>query len=180
MRILVRFRLPIAIAFFLTIGNVVLGQEMDRKRAAFYVEKDGEGLAYTFNGDFMLNNPVCGTWSLRIGIGSLGYSLKDASDQQIDLQLITIPMGANYLIGKNNNFFEAGIGMTPILSDFEGMVENDFFEVSGFNMAFFGNFGYRYQSLGLGGIARLNWTPVFNKGGLALGRFGISAGISIN
>ena len=168
------------ILLFCIMGNILSGQDADKKRMAFYIEKGGEGLAYTLNGDFMLNNPVCGTWSVRIGIGSLGYNLKNAAEEKIDLQLVTIPISANYLIGKNNSFFESGIGVTPIFSDFEGIVENDFFEMAGFNMAFFGNFGYRYQSLGLGGIFRLNWTPVFNKGGLALGRFGISAGISIN
>jgi hypothetical protein len=165
---------------FLLIGKILIGQDADRQRVAFYVAKGGEGLGYTINGDFMLKNPICGTWSFRIGAGSLGYVIKDASDQNIDLQLITIPVAANYLVGKNNSFFEAGVGITPIITDFEGMVTNDFFEMAGFNMAFFGNFGYRYQSLGLGGIARLNWTPVFNKEGLSLGRFGISAGISIN
>jgi hypothetical protein len=155
-------------------------QDVDRKRTAIYISKGGMGLGYSVHLDHMLKNPVCGTWSVRIGLGSIGYGIQNEGTENIELQLLTVPVAANYLIGKNNHFFEAGIGGMPIFSDFEGIIQNDFFRSAGFNLAFFGNFGYRYQALSFGGVFRLNWTPVINKGGLSLGRFGISAGLSIN
>lgn len=126
-----------------------------------FFELGGPGLA-SVNYDMRFNKTQDGL-GFRVGVG--GFSVRsDFSDGSRDrTSLITVPVGINYLIGKDTkHYFEVGAGATYInakyTSDFED--DNDAFRES------FGHltFGYRLQPQTKGFTFRAAITPVFGKG----------------
>lgn len=90
-----------------------------------------------------------GGFGARIGMG--GFYIDDVG-------IFTLPIGANYLIGKNNkDFFELGLGWSFISGG--DRTNNDFSSTS------FGylHFGYRYQPTQGGINFRAGLTPLFRS-----------------
>jgi len=127
-----------------------------------YVEIGGPGLA-SINFDTRFSNREDGLGG-RIGVGGFGAE---------NVGLLTVPVGLNYLIGKDNrNYFEVGAGFTYVhLSD------NTFNEKETFDGSF-GHltFGYRLQPANGGFTFRAAVVPIFGQGGFVPYYGGISFG----
>ncbi|MEO6682713.1 MAG: hypothetical protein ABIN48_07780 [Ginsengibacter sp.] len=121
-----------------------------------YVELGGPGLiSANFDMRFSKQNTGLGG---RIGIG--GFSLNNDYDGRVSL--LTIPVGLNYLLGKDGkNFFELGAGFTYLNVGSRYDSENSTLQAS------FGNltFGYRLAPANGGFVFKAQITPVFNKYG---------------
>jgi hypothetical protein len=133
----------------LTVMAVCLSN-LARSQAAMYFELGGPGLA-SFNVDTRFTGRNDGIGG-RIGIG--GFSINDEG-------AIFVPVGLNYLIGKETkHFFEVGAGFTYVnyTSDIndDGIFETSFGHLS---------FGYRLQPRQNGFLFRAAIVPVFNSHG---------------
>jgi hypothetical protein len=133
-------------------------------RNAFYVELLGNGLLYSLNYDRLFADQISG----RVGIMLIG-----AANDTSAAGVIAAPILANYLFGRGNSHFEAGIGITLM----SGAVENvEEIEEEGFSGAVgTATLGYRYQRPGGGFVFRAGLTPFFGGGGI-LPWFGLSFG----
>lgn len=130
------------IAFF----NAACGQKAAK---AAYVQLGGPGLAsVNFDTRFTPREDGIGG---RIGIG--GFSIDDVS-------ILTLPVGVNYLIGKDQkNYFEIGAGFTYINGGVDDISSDNFSESYG-NLTF----GYRLAPAAGGFFFKAEITPVFGKG----------------
>ena len=134
-----------------------------------FVELGGQGLLLTANYDTRFGKRRDGLGG-RIGIGYIAADSDNAAT--------TIPIGLNYLLGKNNKFFEIGLGATFIASQSSGsFFFNDDDEVEN-NSTVIGtmSFSYRVQPVDSGFSFRAGITPIFDGdffmpyfGGLSLG-----------
>lgn len=134
-----------------------------------FVELGGQGLLLTANYDTRFSKRRDGLGG-RIGIGYIAADSDNAAT--------TIPIGLNYLLGKNNKFFEIGLGATFIASQSSGsFFFNDDDEVEN-NSTVIGtmSFSYRVQPVDSGFSFRAGITPIFDGdffmpyfGGLSLG-----------
>ncbi|MGZ5134680.1 MAG: hypothetical protein ACXWCG_06010 [Flavitalea sp.] len=129
---------------------IVCLTQIARSQAVVYFELGGPGLAsFNFDTRFTGRNDGIGG---RIGFG--GFSIDGEGG-------IFIPVGLNYLIGKDTkHFFEVGTGFTYVdyssdVSD-EGIFTTSFGSVS---------FGYRMQPRKNGFVFRAAIVPIFNKHG---------------
>ena len=132
------------IAFSLGI-NIAFSQSAK----ALYFELGGPGLA-SFNFDARFSKKEDGIGG-RIGFG--GFSIDRTG-------AVFIPVGLNYLIGKDGkNYFELGGGVTPVFT-FDNYNSSDAFSTT------FGHldFGYRLQPKDGGFFFRAAINPVFGKG----------------
>lgn len=121
---------------------------------AVYAEIGGPGLA-SANFDMRFSQAEDG-FGGRIGVG--GFSL---SDDESRASIFTIPVGLNYLLGKDGkNYFEVGAGFTYI-----GGSAKDDFSSDNFSSSF-GNLtlGYRLAPQDGGFMFKAQITPVFGKG----------------
>ena len=132
-----------------------------RSQAAMYFELGGPGLA-SFNIDTRFTGRSDGIGG-RIGVG--GFSINDEG-------AIFVPVGINYLIGKETkHFFEVGAGFTYVnyssdITD-DGIFETSFGHLS---------FGYRMQPRKNGFLFRAAIVPIFNKHGFLPYYAGVSFG----
>lgn len=127
---------------------------------SIYFELGGAGLAsFNFDTRFMKQENGLGA---RIGFG--GFSIEGSG-------AAFLPVTLNYLLGKETrNYFELGVGITPLLTSVNG---------SGTNFTgSFGhlNFGYRFQPLKSGFLFRATITPVFGSWGFIPYWAGVSFG----
>ncbi|MES2431622.1 MAG: hypothetical protein V4556_11835 [Bacteroidota bacterium] len=123
---------------------------------AIYFELGGPGIA-SLNYDMRFSRSESGLGG-RIGIG--GFSLKDDYES---VGVIFVPVGINYLIGKDNkNYFELGAGFTYVSSN----ESSNYYDEDGNFRSTFGhlNFGYRLQPANGGFFFRAAINPVFGKG----------------
>jgi len=132
---------------------VVLASALDtafsQSAQAAYFELGGPGLA-SFNFDTRFSKREDG-FGGRIGFG--GFSIGGAG-------AVFIPIGLNYLIGKDGkNYFELGGGVTPVLG-FNNTSGSDAFSTTFGHL----NFGYRMQPKDGGFFFRAAINPVFGKG----------------
>lgn len=131
-------------AIALLIGKIGFGQA----KSVFF-ELGGPGLA-SINFDSRFTKSEAGIGG-RIGLG--GFSIDGES-------VVFIPIGLNYLLGKDNkNYFEIGGGVTPVITNF-GVNDGDTFSST------FGHllFGYRMQPANGGFIFRAFINPIFGSG----------------
>ncbi len=112
-----------------------------------FVELAGQGLLFTFNGDFRLSASR-NNMGLRAGIGFISDG---------DVSIVTIPLGVNFLFGKNGKYFETGLGATFIVGDY-GFLDNDAHSIG----TMF--FGYRSQPVDGGFNFRAGIAPIFHTG----------------
>lgn len=114
-----------------------------------YFELGGPGLA-SVNFDTRFGAREGGLGG-RVGVG--GFSVGGNG-------ILVFPLAVNYLLGKDTkNYFEIGIGITPVLAtgdDIDGNFGTTFGHL---------NFGYRLQPLDGGFTFRAFITPVFGIGG---------------
>lgn len=127
--------------------------ESKRKQGVFF-EILGTGLTYSFNYDTRFQNRPDGLGA-RIG---LSYYAIDGE------KLFTLPVGLNYLLGKNGHYFEMGAGATFIsVTEEDGEI---FFVDSDSNTTITGNlvFGYRKQPVDSGFLFRAGFAPLITSG----------------
>lgn len=133
-----------------------------------FVELGGPGLLFSANYDTRFANK-------RDGIGGrvgAGYIAVDGSS------IFTLPVQANYLLGKEGKYFEIGLGATYVgLSD--DADEDEFLSFDN-TSAFIGTmtFGYRYQPVAGGFNFRASINPIFNDSAFIPYFAGISFGYS--
>lgn len=121
-----------------------------------YAELGGPGLI-SANFDMRFSQQQGGIGG-RIGIG--GFTLNNDFDGRVSL--LTIPVGLNYLFGKDGkNYFEVGAGFTYMNVGARAQTESSTLDAS------FGNltFGYRLAPANGGFMFKAQITPVFNKYG---------------
>jgi hypothetical protein len=125
-----------------------------------FFELGGPGLA-SINYDMRLNKKEDGL-GFRVGVG--GFSIDDAS-------VVFIPVGLNYLLGKDGkNYFELGGGITAVTGN-DGSNDGTFSTSFGHL-----NFGYRLQPANGGFLFRAGIVPLFSKDGFIPYYAGISFG----
>jgi len=113
-----------------------------------FVEAGGPGLL-SINYDMRFGRRRDG-FGFRAGFG--GWSLKKSTQ-------LFIPLGVNFITGKNNrDFFEAGAGAT-IVNNSAGSGEGPFRRSFGFM-----SLGYRKQPADGGYFFKASLVPVFGKG----------------
>ena len=124
-----------------------------------FVELGGPGLA-SINYDMRFSPKEDGL-GFRVGLG--GFNIEDES-------VLFIPLGLNYLLGKDQrNYFELGGGAT--------LVSGSGFGGETFNTTFGHlNFGYRLQPKNGGFLFRAAIVPIFNSEGFVPYYAGISFG----
>ena len=139
---------------FFTVSIFILSIGMANAQTAaktIYFELGGPGIA-SFNYDMRLQKKEDGI-GFRIGVG--GFSINDEG-------AIFVPLGLNYLIGKDGkNYFEVGGGVTIVSIHTDLPDDNDkgTFETT-FGHAYF---GYRLQPKNGGFLFRAGITPIFNR-----------------
>ena len=143
-----------------------------------FVELGGSGLAYSFNYDFRFDKTRIDTWGMRVGAG--GYKMGGDS-------FFSLPVLVNKLYGKDEQFFELGLGMTFFGVNNESYSYCQSFDANGncigplvteksdvnFILPVDGspslmgtmNFGYRKIPEDGGFTWRVNLTPIFNNNG---------------
>ncbi|MFC3414937.1 hypothetical protein [Algoriphagus hitonicola] len=133
---------------------------------AFYLELFGNGITYSLNYDQRFQKRMDG---LGFKAGASFLSLGGSS-------VGTVPVGLNYLLGKEGKFFEMGMGSTLIF----GGGNTDFAVGDGepLDTYFLGTmtFGYRSEPTDGGFLFRANLTPIFGGFGFYPFFGGISVG----
>jgi hypothetical protein len=120
-----------------------------------FVELAGPGLA-SLNYDMRFTKSEKGIGG-RIGIG--GFTIGPSGDR---VSILTIPIGINYLLGKDEkNYFELGAGFTPIFLKETFSSSSDKFQSSFGHL----NFGYRLQPKNGGFLFRASINPIFSSEG---------------
>lgn len=133
------------------------------RRNSLYVEVGGNNLIYSLNFDRIIAVRDRHRLSLRIGAGYI---------PQVYLGL---PVEVNTMIGKQDNFIEAGLGLTPVLGDYSGAYSPSLMAV--------GRIGFRHQRAGGGQLLRVgfnmlailysqqptNYRPLMPWGGISWG-----------
>ncbi|MCW3109486.1 MAG: hypothetical protein JWQ09_3992 [Segetibacter sp.] len=138
---------------------VTTGAKSQSGAKSMYFELGGPGLA-SINYDMRFQNTEGGL-GFRVGFG--GFSVEDAS-------VLFIPVGVNYLLGKDGkNYFEIGGGVTAVSAkgDADGTFGTSFGHL---------NFGYRLQPAKGGFLFRAGIVPIFNSEGFIPYYAGISFG----
>lgn len=132
--------------------------EEGRRAQNVYFEAFGPGVTYSFNYDTRFQKTKNGLGG-RIGAS---YVSVDGSS------IFTLPVGLNYLLGKNGNYFEMGLGATflSINGNEDGGDNEIFFYEGEKNSTVIGNmtFGYRRQPVDGGFSFRAGFAPVFGSG----------------
>jgi hypothetical protein len=149
--------------FFVLITSICISQNSKAQVAkSIYFELGGPGLA-SFNFDTRFSPKESGIGG-RIGFG--GFYVGDVG-------ALFIPIGINYLMGKDNrNYFELGGGVTPVfISDDSDFGSGNFTETFGHLI-----FGYRLQPPNGGFTFRAFICPVFNTSGFIPYYGGVSFG----
>lgn len=140
----------------------ISGITYSQSAKSVYFELGGPGLAsFNFDTRFTGKNDGIGG---RIGVG--GFSIDDVG-------AIYVPIGLNYLIGKDTkHFFEVGAGVTYV--DFN---DNDDYSDGIFETTFgYLSFGYRMQPIRNGFTFRASIVPIFNRHGFLPYYGGVSFG----
>lgn len=114
---------------------------------AVYVELLGNGVTFSANYDMRFTNKADGIGG-RIGIGYVGVEGDG---------ILSIPVMANYLLGKNGKYFEVGLGATFLSSD------ADIFDSNTSGTVGTMSFMYRRQPTDGGFMWKIGITPLFNK-----------------
>jgi hypothetical protein len=163
---------------FLVLSFTGFSQEKKVPHQSVFAELGGSGLAYSFNYDFRFDSTRIDSWGMRVGVG--GYKLGRDS-------FFSLPVLVNKLFGKDERFFELGLGMTffgvnnepySYCQSFDSngncvgsLVTNDsdvsfILPVDG-SPSLMGtmNIGYRKIPEDGGFTWRVNLTPIFNNNG---------------
>lgn len=154
----------------LLLAIVTANKTIAQKNAkAIFFEIGGPGLA-SVNYDMRLKGKEDGL-GFRVGIG--GFSLSDGNYND-KTTAIFIPLGLNYLLGKDGkNYFEMGGGVTIVsVSNTYNSSGNETFSTSFGHL----NFGYRLQPKNGGFLFRAGIVPIFSSNGFIPYYAGVSFG----
>jgi len=167
---------PFALLFFITIYSSSIRAQSNspvKSAKSIYLEAGGAGLSYSFNYDFRLK----GESGLGFRAGASYISRED------DIKMYSIPFQVNYLLGKQTNFFELGVGATYFYLDdylyYGGSDESEFLlpvKTKG-DVMYTMTFGFRHQPK-QGIMYRFAVTPVANRSGFWPLFAGLSFGYS--
>lgn len=133
----------------------IQAQSSEREKGrGVYMELFGNGITYSFNYDQRFANRFDGL-GFKAGVS---YFAIDGSS------LMTLPLGLNYLLGKEGKYFEVGMGGTYL----RGADKANNFTVGDSRSVgdgFVGNmvFGYRREPVDGGFLFRVSMTPVFTS-----------------
>lgn len=154
---------------------VPFGQKV-RREQAIYAEALGNGFFYSLNYDARLKKNTTDGWGARAGIGMISISAEDTLNNLKGRVAITsIPIVANYIVGKKRSGLELGIGPTIVLAKLKNLRNSSPGNVSTgtnilnepitSNQVFLtGAIGYRYRSLNNGFLFRIGLTPYLSDG----------------
>jgi len=155
-----------------------VNENFSRPSQSIFLEAGGAGLSYSFNYDRRLKGEK------GLGFrGGLGYISRTE-----DFKMFSAPFQVNYLLGKNSNFIELGVGATYFYLDdyiyyntpgFTSSGESEFLlpvKTKG-DVMFTMTFGFRHQPKE-GIMYRLAITPVANRDGFWPLFAGLSFGYS--
>lgn len=131
------------------LGSGMQSTERLSPKQNIFVELGGQGLLLTFNYDTRFSKRSDGIGG-RAGIGYI--KLGDIAST------VTIPIGINYLLGRNGKYFEMGIGTTFVGNTFLN-------DGSGFEAVGTMSFAYRVQPEDGGFNFRIGITPIFGAQG---------------
>jgi len=153
MKTIKKFVPVIALAFsFITLLPYTLQAQYGEVKPAHqsvFAEIGGNSIFFTLNYDTRFSNRPDGL-GIRIGIGGMKLGGED-----VDVNFFSVPVGLNYLAGKNGKYFEGGLGVTYCQ---EGGNENGSRNTLGIM-----TFGFRYQPVGGGFTFRAAMTPIFGN-----------------
>ncbi len=150
---------PVLILFLLLSATTLVPQAIAQNddeddevaTQSIFFELLGAGGIYSFNYDTRFQDRPDGVGA-RIGLSYL------ATDEDA---VFSIPVMLNYLLGKNGNYFEVGLGATYINVDFEFLGgENESAEQTVFGTM---TFGYRLQPVDGGFQFRAGVAPIFTR-----------------
>jgi len=146
------------ISFVFTLAITAFHFAAAQSSQSVYFELGGPGIA-SFNYDLRFSGKQKGIGA-RIGFGS---SFDGNS-------VFYLPIGINYLIGKEKHFFEMGAGFTPVFGN-KHPGDSAISESFGHLL-----FGYRFQPLNDGITFRAFVCPVFNSNDFVPYYAGLSLG----
>ncbi len=148
-----------------------------QRRKTVFLEGFGNGILFSGNFELRLKKNSNSGSGVRIGLG--GGTLSGVSNGNfIDIGIVTIPLGYNYLIGEKRSSFEIGAGITPIIVSANASIDNELVSGKGFTLTGFLNAGYRFQPLNNGFFGKITWTPIATNQGFFPAFAGISLGFS--
>lgn len=132
-------------------------QESSRHQAA-YLEGFGSGIVFSFNYESRFK-PKPDGFGYRAGLGLTGIN---------GVRVITVPLGINYLLGKEKNFFELGMGVTFVgLTDTQLVSTNSSSLPDAGTVNGFFNIGYR-RVFGSGLMLKAGISPIFTPDEITL------------
>jgi hypothetical protein len=152
----------------LIMSSESFAQESTRERGrGVYMELLGNGLVYSFNYDQRFEKRFDG---LGFKAGLSYFAVEGSS-------FTTVPVGLNYLLGKNGKYFEMGAGATIV----RAADNTNTFSVGDSRTVGTGAighmvFGYRREPVDGGFLFRASMTPLFGQGTFFPFWFGISLG----
>ena len=140
-----------------TVSNAQTSTTTDtvsKRPQGVFFELLGPGGIYSANYDTRFNKTTTGL-GIRVG---LSYT------QISEASLFTLPVQLNYLLGKNEKFFEMGLGATYGSATVDFGSGNDEVDETASNVFGTMTFGYRKQPRDGGFMFRIGASPVFGKG----------------
>jgi len=130
---------------------------------AFYVELLGNGLIFSANYDMRFNKESVAGLGARLGVGYVGGD---------EASVFTVPIMANYLLGKDGKYLEVGAGITYVAGSTnfgDGLDDGVIGTMS---------FQYRKQPVDGGFMWKIGFTPVLAEGTFIPWWPGLSIGYS--
>lgn len=153
---MMRYTMLFCLALLFFSANDLTAQTLDRRPQSVFFEVFGTGVGYSVNYDTRFQKTANGLG----GRAGASYFKSDG------LSVFTLPIGLNYLLGKNGNYFEVGAGATFLSVSVEGDKDSDFLFLDGEASDVFGTlvFGYRKEPVDGGFAFRAGVSPVFGGG----------------
>ena len=155
----------------------------DKTVKQFYTEMGGPGIMFSANFDTRFIRSRQTGLGIRFGVGFTVKDNEEYTDPNGNIQyrfrsIGTIPVGINYLLGKETSphTFEAGAGITILTSKVE-MLNYSGHQKAGNIMGFF-SFMYRRQPINNGFTWRIGFTPLINTAGDIVPFAGVGIGYS--
>ena len=149
-------RMLSCMAIFAFWGNDLFAQYLDKRPQAVFFEVLGTGVGYSVNYDTRFQKTEDG-----LG-GRAGVSYFKSNG----LGVFSLPVGLNYLLGKNGNYFEVGAGATFLSVKEDENKHGEFLFIGGEESTVVGTlvFGYRRQPVEGGFTFRAGVSPIIGGG----------------
>ncbi len=183
------FKIFLIIASSTLFNNILFAQNtltfkrdsLDNKRAqGIYLELFGPSIFYSFNYDTRFFKKQDGL-GMRIGLSYATNTSYGAEYDTVDSSSVfSIPFQLNYLLGKDNKFFEIGLGVTYFNYSGNGMVFLNDSKANINKLLGTMTFGYRYQPKVGGFSYRYSINPVFDTKSFIPWWFAFSIGYTFN